>query len=181
MQTVRRLAALWLLVLWLPACSLFIPRPPAVMPVADATLAGQRHSYLLSWQTDNHTRQMLLVLEQHDNSVQLVGLSNTGITLFTLQRSAQGEQLETSYFYKDGPQPAQLLNQLLLVYYPVSLLQQQLGSDWQIQQNDSGRQWFYRGRLLGTAIVSVSDGQQQIQIKDTDQPLHLQPLATEQY
>lgn len=168
----------WLLIalaLLLPACAQL-----QLVPDTQSPLAGTRISHALSWQDGDNTRNMLLVLEQQANSVQLVGLSNTGVTLFVLQRTAQGDTLQRTFFYDGKPDAKALLNQLLLVYYPPALIEQQLGEHWQLQVSATQRQWFYRGKLHGTAQFSEQNGQPQIQIQDTKQPLQLQVLATEQ-
>lgn len=144
-----------------------------------AAIVGSRISYLLSWQEAQENKTMLLVLEHQQQAVQLVGLSNTGITLFILQRDANGDQLEKTYFYSGKPAAKTLLDQLLLAYYEPRFISRELGADWQLQVEEKKRQWFYRDKLKGTALFSEQQGAAMITLENKDAVLQLQVLATE--
>lgn len=145
-----RLAVLVLLAA-LSACALQVPTQPFV-PLQSAGLEPQRISYLLSWQQQQRSRQLMLVLEHTPDSVQLVGLNSSGMTLFQLQRSPYGDQLQTGYFDDQGIDPQQWLNILLVLNYAPDDLQQSLDPGWQLLTEGRHRQWFYQDQLLGSAF-----------------------------
>lgn len=175
---IKRFFSLFLLAQCLTACAFFASKP--IMPLdSAASIVGSRISYLLSFQEAEQQKQMLLVLEHQQHSVQLVGLSNTGITLFILQRNAEGDYLEKTYFYSGKPEATNLLDQLLLTYYRPEFITSSWGVDWQLKTAANKQQWFYRDQLQYTAEITNSNGQQAITLDDNKAILHLQIIATE--
>lgn len=175
---IKRFLSFLLLAQLISSCAWLNEKP--VLPVDNtAAIVGSRISYLLSWQGAQENMQMLLVLEHQQHAVQLVGLSNTGITLFILQRDENGDHLEKTYFYSGKPAIKPLLDQLLLVYYAPEYITRELGPDWRLDVEPTKRQWFYRGELKGTALFSEYQGAAMITLEHHDAVLQLQVLATE--
>lgn len=142
---------------------------------SESSLIGQQITYQLQWQEGKNNGQMLVVLAHEKDRIQFVGLSNTSVSLFSLQRDSQGDTLEKSYFYRKLPDAPQLLNRLLLAYYSAPYIQQQLGEGWHWVENKEEKQWFYRGTLQFTIRVS----EQQITIHSPKQQLRFDIIARE--
>ncbi len=159
----------------LSGCASLSGKLPMLAVDNRAALIGEQITYQLQWQEGKNSGQMLLVLAHGEDSVQLVGLSNTSVSLFSLQRDHKGDTLEKSYFYRKLPDAQQLLNRLLMAYYSEAYIQQQLGEDWQLVETAEVRQWFYLGKLQLT-IVRAEQG---ISLQSPKQRLHLTIIARE--
>lgn len=152
------------LALLLAGCSLWQSQGLYVPVRAEPGQAGSRVSYLLD-QPQGGRQQ--LVLARGEDDVTLVALNAVGMTLFTLHRTAAGDQLHSTPFYRGEPLPAgQLLSVLLLLQASPAQLQQWLTPAWQVYQHGERRQWFYQQQLVGEARYSLdNNGQQQIDIQ----------------
>lgn len=176
---VKQVLALAMLAILLPACAWLPENERHIGIDSQSVIHNSRVSYLLSLENGAETQQMLLVLEQQLDSIKLVGLSNTGITLFVLERTEDGDTLEKTYFYNNRPDAKKLLDQLQWVYYSPTFTEQMLTDEWQITLSENARQWFYRGKIQGSAQFLVRDGEQYIELKDAENTVQLQVLTKE--
>lgn len=170
-----KLFSLLIASLLLSGCVGMPSKLPMLAVDSEASLVGEQMTYQLQWQEGKKTGQMLVVLAHGKDSVQLVGLSNTSVSLFSLQRDSQGDTLEKSYFYRKLPDAQQLLNRLLMAYYSEPYIQQQLGEAWQLVESAAEKQWFYRGKLQFTMHIAA----QQIIIHSPKQQLRFTIIARE--
>ena len=174
-----RIALLFCLAQLLVSCAWLDVRTFSVPVDESSDLVGKRLSYLASWHEGQQQKQMLLVLEHQKSSVQLVGLSNTGITLFTLQRDENGDSLEKTFFYKGNPPAVQLLNQLMLAYYDAEFINKNLNPELVLSSKDNVRAWQYRSQRSGAVQFLEENAQQIILLSDNQNIIKLQLLATE--
>jgi len=166
---IKQLGLIVLSAILLSGCAGLLNKLPILAVDSTSSLLGQQLTYQLQWQDGKDSGQMLLVLAHQNDSVQLVGLSNTSVSLFSLQRDNDGDHLQKSYFYRKLPDAHQLLNQLLMAYYSEAFIQQQLGKEWQLVETAQARQWLYRGEQR----LMITFAAQQLTIESPKQQLRL--------
>lgn len=107
---------------------------------ASSDLVNHRMIYQLSiQQQDKPSLSGLLVLEHKEHELTLLGVSHAGMTLFVLQRDANGETLKKTPFAKEEYLPSQLLNALLLAQYNEEYLQGALSKNKHIVVKEQKR------------------------------------------
>lgn len=161
-------AAAALALLWLGACASAPPVPsPAAPPpavvrplLAPATL-GQERTMNQVVRTAMGAREFTFncVVTVKDGAMTVVGLNAVGVRLFTLRQDGGGLQVEKSAGLPAAFDPAHMLADLQLVFWPLAPLQSRLREDgWQLGEPAPGTRRLHRGdRLVAEVHYAAED------------------------
>lgn len=101
--------------------------------------------------------EMLCVLELHSDRVSLVGLSNQGLKLFSLQYDGHNLVRKKSRLVPNQLRPQQILADIQLALWPKEEIQRQLDQPWQLQYRPRLRELFYQGNLAAVVRYEADD------------------------
>ena len=88
-----------------------------------------------------------LAVEWDDRSLRVVG-SAFAVRVLALRYDGRRLQTEAASGLPRGLSPAQVINDLLVVYAPAAALREALGPDWELQEARGSRTLSHRGRRL---------------------------------
>jgi hypothetical protein len=125
-----------------------------------AALNNQQLSYLLTF-TGSEEHSFIAVLELHEQKITLLAISPTGLSLFSVVRSQEGDTEESGYLSPKGIKPSALLDELLQFYLPLQNIQQNLTLPWRVSAENSTRR-VYKGEELRLLIDYQETAQAQI-------------------
>ncbi len=117
-----------------------------VLPSPQATLMNKRITQLVKIDTEDQSETFIAVLELHTDKTQLIGLTTTGITLFTLEYTSSYQELNVAALYSNTIKPMQLLTELQLVNYSTDKIKQQLPENWSLDTKGEQNYLLYKDK-----------------------------------
>nr|WP_244182444.1 DUF3261 domain-containing protein [Xenorhabdus beddingii] len=130
---------------WLkPGVRVSLPEPkmtPAIneQQLLTATVKGKQQS-------------LIVLLSANEHHLSLAGLSSLGIRLFKLDYDNNGIRTEQSIVLPELPPANQVLADIMLSYWPVSVWQARLPAGWTLQDSGDRRQLHDKDGKLITEI-----------------------------
>lgn len=141
-----------------------------VISLPQASLLNKRITHLVKIDRKDESETIIAVLEMYTNKTLLVGLTSTGITLFTLEYTTAHPELNTSALFSDNIEPVHLLTALQLVNYHESDINRQLPDGWSL--DNDGKQRFLKHkkttRLNTTFFTDDSTGTEPAIVNNAD-------------
>ena len=131
---------------WLqPGTRVTLP-PPGITPAI-------RAQQLLTGSFKGQTQSLLVMLNADGNKVTLAGLSSVGIRLFLATYDDTGIHTEQSVVMPQLPPASQVLADVMLSHWPISVWQPQLPKGWTLTDNGDRRELRNASGKLVTEIV----------------------------
>jgi hypothetical protein len=141
-----------------------------VISSPQASLLNKRITHLVKIDSKNESETIIAVLEMYTDKTLLVGLTSTGITLFTLEYTTAHPELNTSALFSDNIEPVHLMTALQLVNYHESDITRQLPDDWSL--DNDGKQRFLKHkettRLNTTFFTDDSTSNEPVIVNNAD-------------
>ncbi|WP_223881517.1 DUF3261 domain-containing protein [Affinibrenneria salicis] len=117
---------------WLkPGVKVTLPAP-AIAPAVN-------EQQLLTGSYKGRQQSLLVLLNADDHQLSLAGLSSLGIRLFRITYDAQGVHTEQSIALPDMPPASQVLADIMLSHWPLSVWRPQLPDGWTLDDRDDRR------------------------------------------
>lgn len=85
------------------------------------------------------TMKMIVIVEQHPDSLRIAGVSPAGIPLFTITLSGNGALDSRQFAPASGLSPERMLADLQLCLWPIASLEAGLPAQWSVQQTGKNR------------------------------------------
>jgi len=128
-------------------------KQPVLMPMAPPAGPSRRVLQQITALWPDRKETLLCVLELDKQHVAMAGLTNDGVSLFSLTYDGKTIVLDKSPLLPDSVSPEFIITDLQLVYWPVTVLQQSLhASSWQLEVDTGHRRLYY----LGNKMVEVN-------------------------
>lgn len=102
-------------------------------------------------------RRMQVALQVAPTHLTMIGLTAVGQRLFTLSWNGQQARLDSSISSIDGLDPARVLADLQLAYWPLDALRGALPDNLRLEQYGSARMLWRDGKLLWFASSKGAD------------------------
>lgn len=134
---------------WLePGTRVTLP-PPGIAP-------GISSQQLLTGSFNGKIQSLLVMLNADDKKLTLAGLSSVGIRLFLVTYDEQGLHVEQSIVAPQLPPASQVLADVMLSHWPISVWQPQLPKGWTLADRGDKRELRNaRGKLV-TEITYIN-------------------------
>lgn len=131
---------------WLqPGTRVTLP-PPGISPAVSS-------QQLLTGSFNGQTQSLLVMLNADAHKVTLAGLSSVGIRLFLATYDETGIHTEQSIVVPQLPPASQVLADVMLSHWPISVWQPQLPKGWTLTDNGDRRELRNASGKLVTEIV----------------------------
>ncbi|HAT3924888.1 TPA: DUF3261 domain-containing protein [Citrobacter amalonaticus] len=131
---------------WLePGTRVTLPAP-GISPAVNA-------QQLLTGSFNGKTQSLLVMLNADDKKITLAGLSSVGIRLFLVTYDDKGLHTEQSIVVPQLPPASQVLADVMLSHWPISVWQPQLPKGWTL--TDSGDRRELRN-ARGTLVTEIT-------------------------
>ena len=131
---------------WLqPGTRVTLP-PPGISPAVSS-------QQLLTGSFNGQTQSLLVMLNADAHKVTLAGLSSVGIRLFLATYDKTGIHTEQSIVVPQLPPASQVLADVMLSHWPISVWQPQLPKGWTLTDNGDRRELRNASGKLVTEIV----------------------------
>lgn len=131
---------------WLqPGTRVTLP-PPGISPAVSS-------QQLLTGSFNGQTQSLLVMLNADAHKVTLAGLSSVGIRLFLATYDETGIHTEQSIVVPQLPPASQVLADVMLSHWPISVWQPQLPKGWTLTDNGDRRELRNDSGKLVTEIV----------------------------
>lgn len=131
---------------WLqPGTRVMLP-PPGISPAVSS-------QQLLTGSFNGQTQSLLVMLNADAHKVTLAGLSSVGIRLFLATYDETGIHTEQSIVVPQLPPASQVLADVMLSHWPISVWQPQLPKGWTLTDNGDRRELRNDSGKLVTEIV----------------------------
>ena len=131
---------------WLqPGTRVTLP-PPGISPAVSS-------QPLLTGRFNGQTQSLLVMLNADAHKVTLAGLSSVGIRLFLATYDETGIHTEQSIVVPQLPPASQVLADVMLSHWPISVWQPQLPKGWTLTDNGDRRELRNASGKLVTEIV----------------------------
>ncbi|EBC0166628.1 DUF3261 domain-containing protein [Salmonella enterica subsp. enterica serovar Give] len=131
---------------WLqPGTKVTLP-PPGIRPAVSS-------QQLLTGSFNGKTQSLLVMLNADAHKVTLAGLSSVGIRLFLATYDESGIHTEQSIVLPQLPPASQVLADVMLSHWPISVWQPQLPKGWTLKDNCDRRELRNASGKLVTEIV----------------------------
>ncbi|MBX8837620.1 DUF3261 domain-containing protein [Enterobacter sp. Y17] len=131
---------------WLqPGTKVMLP-PPGISPAVSS-------QQLLTGSFNGQTQSLLVMLNADAHKVTLAGLSSVGIRLFLATYDETGIHTEQSIVVPQLPPASQVLADVMLSHWPISVWQPQLPKGWTLTDNGDRRELRNASGKLVTEIV----------------------------
>lgn len=127
------------------------PLPPKTL--GQSVMARQ----LVTVHFNGHTRSMQVALKVAPSDMVLIGMTAIGQRLFTLSWQDGQANIKTQIESIETIDPAHILADLQLAYWPLPALRRALPDDMRLQQYGTARVLWYNGRLLWFASSESPD------------------------
>lgn len=155
-----RLAVLLISVL-LNACAVLNTQPDSTdklsMPLAPPNAPARRIVQQITAHWQQQDASLLCVLELDKQHIAMVGLSNEGLTLFTLQYDGKQLSVEKSPLFTDAIAPEFIIADLQLVSWSVSELEKVLPKPWRLIASPTQRELYYQQEKIATVRYISAD------------------------
>lgn len=125
---------------------------------------------LLTGSFKGKQQSLLVMLSADPQRLTLVGLSSLGIRLFRVSYDSQGIKTEQSIVLPEMPPASQVLADIMLSHWPLSVWQKQLPAGWTLRDSGDRRQLRDANGKLVTEIRYLLRGEQR-------QPISVQQFA----
>lgn len=94
-----------------------------------------------------HKETMLCILELDKRHIAIAGLSNAGMSLFSLSFDGKKTVLDKSPLLPDSISPEFIIKDLQLAYWPLAKLQKILPYQWRLEDNRHHRRLYFNNNL----------------------------------
>ncbi|MEQ1527892.1 MAG: DUF3261 domain-containing protein [Methylococcales bacterium] len=112
------------------------------MPIAQPVGPSRRIVQQLTAIWGERTESLVVVLELDAKHIAMAGLSNDGLSLFSLSYDAKTVVSDKSPLLPDSVKPEWMIADLQLVYWPLAVLRKNLPAEWHIQAGAQQRDLF---------------------------------------
>lgn len=134
---------------WLePGARVTLPAP-GISPAVNS-------QQLLTGSFKGKTQSLLVMLNADDKKITLAGLSSVGIRLFLVTYDDKGLHTEQSIVVPQLPPASQVLADVMLSHWPISLWQPQLPPGWTLNDNGDKRELRNANGRLVTEITYLN-------------------------
>jgi hypothetical protein len=111
---------------------------------------------LLTGSFNGKTQSLLVMLNADDKKVTIAGLSSVGIRLFLVTYDGKGLHTEQSIVVPQLPPAGQVLADVMLSHWPISVWQAQLPEGWTLTDKADTRELRNAGGKLVTEITYLN-------------------------
>ncbi|WP_432740516.1 DUF3261 domain-containing protein [Methylobacter sp. G7] len=145
---IRILTAMFLL--WLSGCALMQPKQVAVkselMPIAQPLGPARRIVQQINAVWADRQESLLAVLELDARHIAMAGLSDSGLSLFSLTYDGNTLVSDRSPLLPESVNPEFIITDLQLVYWPIAMLKKNLPAEWRLEAGQNKRFLYVGGK-----------------------------------
>ncbi|MDP2098579.1 MAG: DUF3261 domain-containing protein [Methylobacter sp.] len=135
---IKVLIGIWLV----SGCALMPPKPaakPELMPLAQPLAPARRIVQQINAVWADREETLLAVLELDAQHIAMAGLSLSGLSLFNLTYDGNTVVSDKSPLLPDAVNPAFILGDLQLTFWPLAELQKNLPAGWHLESGQGKR------------------------------------------
>lgn len=132
-----------------------LPGQSELMPLASPQGPGRRIVQQLTAFWPSRQETLLCVLELDEHRIAMAGMTNEGLSLFSLSYDGNILQSDKNPMLPDSVAPEYMIADLQLTYWPVSALRKVLPANWRLETGSNFRRLFV-GDDLRTEVHYLS-------------------------